>query len=126
MDSGLEGVVAAQTVLSHSDGGRGIMWVRGHTLGELVADYGYEGAVGVLWEGFAGDGLSRAGIRAALGAGRVAAFAADRRLARPRRAAAVARGGAAGAGPIARGQHAGGDPRVAAGGGRGAAADEPG
>ncbi|MGA8552497.1 MAG: citrate synthase [Stellaceae bacterium] len=75
MDSGLEGVVAAQTVLSHSDGGRGIMWVRGHTLGELVADYGFEGAVGVLWEGFAGDGLSRAGIGAALGAGRVAAFA---------------------------------------------------
>ncbi len=75
MDSGLEGVVAAETVLSHSDGARGIMWVRGHTLGELVADHGYEGAVALLWEDFAGDGLSRAGIGAALGAGRVAAFA---------------------------------------------------
>ena len=59
MDSGLAGLVAAQTVLSHSDGARGILWVRGHTLAELVADFGYEGAVGLLWEGFAGDRLSR-------------------------------------------------------------------
>ena len=75
MDSGLEGVIAAQTVLSHSDGARGILWVRGHTLGELVADYGYEGAVALLWEGFAGDRLTRAGIGSVLGAGRIAAFA---------------------------------------------------
>ncbi len=75
MDSGLEGVVAAETVLSHSDGGRGILWVRGHTLDQLVADYGYEGSVALLWEGFAGDGLTRAGMRAVLGEGRVAAFA---------------------------------------------------
>ena len=126
MDSGLEGVVAAQTVLSHSDGGRGIMWVRGHTLGELVADYGFEGAVGVLWEGFAGDGLSRGRDWCCARRGPGRGLRRDRRLARPRRAAAVARGGAAGAGPIARGQHAHGDPGVAAGGGRGAAADEPG
>jgi citrate synthase len=74
MDSGLEGVVAAQTVLSHSDGERGILWIRGHTLPELVAEHGYEGAVAVLWEGFAGGNLSRAGIRAELGAARTAAF----------------------------------------------------
>src|SRR5439155_1660472 len=60
MDSGLAGLIAAETVLSHSDGARGILWVRGHTLPELVADFGYEGAVGLLWEGFAGDGLGRA------------------------------------------------------------------
>src|SRR5437868_11284568 len=75
MDSGLAGLIAAETVLSHSDGARGILWVRGHTLPELVADFGYEGAVGLLWEGFAGTGLSRAEMRAPLGAGRVAAFA---------------------------------------------------
>ncbi len=75
MDSGLEGIVAAETVLSHSDGSRGILWVRGRTLAELVADYGYEGAVALLWEGFAGDGLSSAGMRDAIGAGRKAAFA---------------------------------------------------
>jgi len=75
MDSGPEGVVAAETELSHSDGSRGILWVRGHTLAELVADYGYQGAVALLWEGFCGDGLSRSGIRDRLGAGREAAFA---------------------------------------------------
>src|SRR5947199_5897254 len=75
MDSGLAGLIAAETVLSHSDGARGILWVRGHTLGELVADFGYEGAVGLLWEGFAGAGLSREEMRARLGAGRVLAFA---------------------------------------------------
>jgi citrate synthase len=75
MDSGLAGLVAAETVLSHNDGARGILWVRGHTLAELVADFGYEGAVGLLWEGFAGSGLSRAAMRAQLGAGREEAFA---------------------------------------------------
>ena len=75
MDSGLAGLIAAETVLSHSDGARGILWVRGHTLPELVADFGYEGAVGLLWEGFAGTGLSRDAMRARLGAGRELAFA---------------------------------------------------
>src|SRR5438270_359440 len=75
MDSGLAGLIAAETVLSHSDGARGILWVRGHTLPELVADFGYEGAVGLLWEGFAGNGLEREEMRARLGAGRTAAFA---------------------------------------------------
>ena len=75
MDSGLAGLIAAETVLSHSDGARGILWVRGHTLPELVADFGYDGAVGVLWEGFAGAGLGREGMRARLGAGRRLAFA---------------------------------------------------
>jgi len=74
MDSGLAGLVAAETVLSHSDGEHGILWVRGHTLPELVAEFGYEGAVGLLWEGFAGEGLGREAIGARLGAGRVLAF----------------------------------------------------
>ncbi|HVB17238.1 MAG TPA: citrate/2-methylcitrate synthase [Stellaceae bacterium] len=75
MDSGLAGLVAAETILSHSDGARGILWVRGHTLPELVADFGYEGAVGLLWDGFAGTGLDRSMMRAQLGAGRALAFA---------------------------------------------------
>jgi len=75
MDSGLEGVIAAETVLSHSDGERGILWVRGHALPELVAEHAYEGAVALLWDGFAGNGLSRDIIRAELGAAREAAFA---------------------------------------------------
>jgi citrate synthase len=76
MGSGLEGVIAAETVLSHCDGGgRGILWVRGPALPELVADHGYEGAVALLWEGFAGSNLAREAIRAELGAARQAAFA---------------------------------------------------
>src|SRR5215213_3431166 len=75
MDSGLEGLVAAETVLSHSDGARGILWVRGHTLPELVARFGYDGAVGLLWQGFAGDQLERAEMVSRLGAGRTVAYA---------------------------------------------------
>jgi len=37
MSDGLEGVVAARTVLSHADGESGTVWVRGHTINELVA-----------------------------------------------------------------------------------------
>src|SRR6266849_2694982 len=75
MDSGLAGLVAAETVLSHSDGARGILWVRGHTRADLPASFGYDGAVGLLWEGFAGEGLDRAAMRRRLGAGRERAFA---------------------------------------------------
>lgn len=75
MDSGLAGVVVTETVLSHSDGARGILWVRGHTLPELAADFGYDGAVGLLWEGFAGDQLTREMMRSSLGRARERAFA---------------------------------------------------
>jgi citrate synthase len=74
MSEGLEGVVAAQTVLSHSDGESGAVWVRGHTIGDLVQFHGYEGAIAILWEGFAGNNLTRAQITKQLGAGRTAAF----------------------------------------------------
>ena len=37
VSDGLEGIVAAQTVLSHADGEHGIVWVRGHTIVDLVA-----------------------------------------------------------------------------------------
>ena len=75
MDSGLAGVVVTETVLNHSDGARGILWVRGHTLPELAADFGYDGAVGLLWEGFAGDRLTREIMRSSLGRARERAFA---------------------------------------------------
>jgi citrate synthase len=75
MDSGLAGLVAAETVLSHSDGARGILWVRGHILADLAANFGYDGAVGLLWEGFAGTGLDRETMRRQLAAGRERAFA---------------------------------------------------
>ena len=75
MISGLEGVVAAETILSHTDSAAGMVWVRGHALPELAGNHGYEGTVALLWEGFAGDGLTRAGMTASFGAARVAAYA---------------------------------------------------
>src|ERR1700682_5755039 len=75
MNDGLEGVIAAETVLSHADGESGAVWVRGHTIERLAAEHGYEGAVAVMWEGFAGSDLSRAGMREALADARAAAFA---------------------------------------------------
>jgi citrate synthase len=80
MDSGLAGLVVAETLLSHSDGAQGILWVRGYTLTELVARFGYEGAVALLWEEFAAEAgfaerPDRDTVRAQLGAARQAAFA---------------------------------------------------
>jgi citrate synthase len=54
VNNGLEGLVAADTVLSHTDGDTGTIWVRGHTIGDLVANHGFEGTVAIIWEGFAG------------------------------------------------------------------------
>jgi citrate synthase len=73
MQTGLEGVVAAETVLSHADPERGMLWVRGRPLPQLAA-LGYEGTMALLWEGFAGADLTRAGMQEILGAARVRAF----------------------------------------------------
>jgi len=75
MNNGLEGVVAADTVLSHTDGDTGTIWVRGHTVGDLVANHGFEGTVAIIWEGFAGQGLTRAKIQNEFGIGREQAYA---------------------------------------------------
>lgn len=74
MIGGLEGVVVAETVMSHADGAKGELWIRGYTLPELVAHHGYEGTVAILWEGFAGDGLTRDSLARDLGAARMLAF----------------------------------------------------
>ncbi|MGE0223106.1 MAG: citrate synthase [Acetobacteraceae bacterium] len=74
MSSGLDGVVAAETVLSHTDRSNGMVWVRGHDLPTLVAQHGFEGVVALLWEGFAGDGLTREAMHRILGEARATAF----------------------------------------------------
>jgi citrate synthase len=71
---GLEGVVAAKTVLSHSDGEQGVVWVRGHSIDDLVAHHGYEGTVALLWDDFTGTGLTREAIVRQLGAARALVF----------------------------------------------------
>jgi citrate synthase len=85
MSGGLDGVVAAETVLSHTDSARGMVWVRGHDLPDLVANHGFEGTVALLWDGFVGEGLTRSGVTEALGLARVATFSGlDRWLDRAR------------------------------------------
>ena len=73
MSGGLEGIVAAETVLSHTDPARGMVWVRGHDLPDLVVNHGFEGTVALLWDGFAGEGLTRVNLTEAFGNGRTAA-----------------------------------------------------
>jgi citrate synthase len=75
VSDGLAGVSAAETVLSHVDGERGLLWVRGVPLRELVEHHGYEGAIALIWEGFAGHDLNRAAVLSGLGVAREAAFA---------------------------------------------------
>ena len=78
MAKGLEGVVAAETILSHTDPANGMVWVRGVDLPGLVSRYQFEGTVALLWDGFAGQGLTRAGMLHTLGGARVAAYDAGR------------------------------------------------
>src|SRR5258708_31078780 len=71
--SGLEGVVAAETVLSHVDGEQGRLLVRGRDLETLVAS-GFEAAVALLGDGFAGADRQPAAVSTQLGAASTAAF----------------------------------------------------
>ena len=73
MANGLDGIIAAETILSHTDPKSGMVWVRGHDLPALVGQHGFEGTVALLWDGFAGDGLTQGGVADALGQARVAA-----------------------------------------------------
>jgi len=70
---GLEGVVAAETVLSEVDGAAGHLIIRGHSLDELAGRTTYEQVVGLLFEGFYPD-VPR-DIPAALGHARAEVFA---------------------------------------------------
>ena len=67
--SGLEGVVAAETVLSHVDGEHGRLIIRGFPL-EVLAPQGFEHAIALLWDGF----VPAADIAERLGAARKQAF----------------------------------------------------
>jgi citrate synthase len=75
MARGLDGVVAAETILSHTDPAKAMVWVRSHDIPSLVARHGFEGTVALLWDGFAGEGLTRDGMTQAFGQGRAAAYA---------------------------------------------------
>ncbi|MBU1375822.1 MAG: citrate synthase/methylcitrate synthase [Alphaproteobacteria bacterium] len=73
MSDGLEGVVAAETVLSEVDGAAGVLIIRGHSLDELAGRTTYEEVVALLFGGFYPD--LPADLPAALGAARAEVFA---------------------------------------------------
>lgn len=72
MKSGLEDVVAAETVLSDVDGKNGRLIVRGVSLDDLVAGSRYEDVLELLFDGFF---AGAAPLAAQLGAARVEVFA---------------------------------------------------
>lgn len=74
MSSGLDDVIAAETVLSHVDGAAGRLIVRGFDLDELAGRRSFEAVLALLWDGFVPESMDEATIRAALGQARVAAF----------------------------------------------------
>jgi citrate synthase len=72
---GLDGVPAAETVLSHVDGERGELIIAGERVGDLVRKAGFEGVTARLWSGGTGQPVGEATVRAALGEARQRAFA---------------------------------------------------
>jgi citrate synthase len=72
---GLDGVPAAETVLSHVDGERGELIIAGEAVADLVRQTGFEGVTAGLWSAATGQPVGEATVRAALGAARERAFA---------------------------------------------------
>jgi len=70
---GLEGVVAAETVLSEVDGEAGRLLIRGRTLDEIAGRWPFEAATCLLWSGFFPD--LPADLAPRLGQARRAVFA---------------------------------------------------
>jgi len=75
MDSGLENVVAAETVLSDVDGQNGRLVIRGWPVELLAASMAFEDAAHLLWNGFFEDLPPVAELGARLGAAREEVFA---------------------------------------------------
>jgi citrate synthase len=73
--SGLDGVIAAETTLSHVDGEGGRLIVRGVELRDLVATRGFEGVAALLWQGFGAGGGDERAVRDGLAAARQRAAA---------------------------------------------------
>ncbi|WP_206598028.1 citrate synthase/methylcitrate synthase [Sphingomonas sanguinis] len=72
---GLEGVVAANTILSDVDGVAGRLVIRGFELGQLAGRTRFGEVAHLLLDGFFDDLPEPAGLEAMLGAARVEAFA---------------------------------------------------
>jgi citrate synthase len=72
---GLDGIAAAETVLSHVDGEHGELIIAGAQVADLVATSGFEGVTARLWSGASGRELAEADVQRNLGTARERAFA---------------------------------------------------
>lgn len=72
---GLDGIPAAETVLSHVDGQQGELIIAGRRVADLAASAGFEGVTARLWSAATKRSVSDAEVRASLGLARQRAFA---------------------------------------------------
>lgn len=75
MTNGLEGVVAADTLLSDVDGLAGRLVIRGHDVGAIARGWRFESVVELLLDGFVDDLPRGAALVAAIGDARAEVFA---------------------------------------------------
>ena len=75
MSDGLEGVVAAETVLSEVDGAAGRLVIRGRSLDQLAGRVSFEETARLLFDGFFDDLPALEGFARDLGRARAAVFA---------------------------------------------------
>ncbi len=61
---GLDGVPAAETVLSHVDGERGELIIAGERVGDLAGQASFESVTARLWNGATGKAVTEADVRA--------------------------------------------------------------
>lgn len=80
VDSGLEGVVVAESALSRVDGEAGRLIIAGYDVAELATLASFEQVCALLWEGLPPAEASHAGYALRLGEARVRAFEAIARL----------------------------------------------
>ena len=74
VNSGLDGVIVADTIMSEVDGEAGRLTVRGHALDELIATRGFEGVAALLWDGYGAGGGDEHAVREGLASARVKAY----------------------------------------------------
>ena len=74
MDSGLENVIAAETILSDVDGLAGKLVIRGRSLDDLVPHSSVEDGIELLWDGFFEDLPGGEELQRALGEARAQIF----------------------------------------------------
>jgi citrate synthase len=80
VDSGLEGVVVAESALSRVDGEAGRLIIAGYDVAELAEHTSFEQVCALLWEGLPPSAATHAAYRARLSEARVRAFDALPRL----------------------------------------------